>query len=57
MRQKVTKELNKLARLLKLTKAESRKLKRDYRSTIDRSLSDLKTRIQNVEANMAGIDE
>lgn len=49
MRNRVAKQLNKLAKLLELTNAERRKLKRDYTKSYPRSIEDLKTRIKRVE--------
>lgn len=49
MRNKVAKQLNKLAKLLELTRAERTKLKRDYKKTKNRSLVELKTRVDRVK--------
>lgn len=52
MRQKVAKQLNKLAKALLLTRGERRKLKRDYQQTPNRNLAELKARIEKVEVNL-----
>lgn len=52
MRQKVAKQLNKLAKALLLSRGERRKLKRDYKQTPDRNLTELKARIEKVKANV-----
>ena len=52
MRQKVAKQLNKLAKALLLSRGERRKLKRDYQKTPNRNLAELKARIEKVQANI-----
>lgn len=57
MRQKVVKQLNKLAKLLELTRGERKKLKRDYRKTYPRSVTDLKERVARVARTHEAVDE
>lgn len=48
MRQKVVKQLNKLAKALMLTRGERKKLKEDWSKTPNRSFADLKARVNRV---------
>lgn len=57
MRQKVAKQLNKLAEALMLTRGERRKLKRDWQQTPDRNLADLKARVARVESTIEATDD
>lgn len=57
MRASVAKQLNKLAKLLDLTPAERRKLKKDWVRTPNRSLKDLKERIARVESTVDSVGQ
>lgn len=53
MRGKVAKELNKLAKSLMLSKAETKKLKRDWEKTPNRNLEELAAIIKRVDEAVA----
>lgn len=57
MRGSVAKQLNKLAKLLDLSRGERTKLKRDWTKTPNRSLKDLKERIARVESTVDSVGQ
>ena len=57
MRQKVVKQLNKLAKALMLTRGERKKLKKDYKKTQNRNIDDLKSRVERVNSYNSASEE